>query len=324
MIRMSDAAAKFGGDWLDEVRIPRVGKAIYDRPDIDTVYHYTSAAGLLGIISLYSVWATDVEYLNDAQELKYAAKELLHALRGELQIVSWQEQKAAGNLDHSLAAELRRREVRRNRWTRHMLVGNEARVEEALRSTMRDLEKICGPSESSPLHVYVSCFCENGDLLSQWRGYGGIGGYSIGFRVEALEGLARNFTEGEFLRICYGFKDAVAQSRDILPKYLESGVSLRGSYLKALTMIKNEAFKEEKEWRLMIPEDDSLKKLEFRVGPVGVTPYVPVRFLPDAVKTVIVGPGQHTAERINGTHRLLERFQMAHVEVKPSETSLRI
>jgi hypothetical protein len=30
--------------------------------------------------------------------------------------------------------------------------------------------------------VYVSCFCTNGDLLSQWRGYGAVGGgFSIGF-----------------------------------------------------------------------------------------------------------------------------------------------
>jgi hypothetical protein len=33
-----------------------------------------------------------------------------------------------------------------------------------------------------PGGFYAACFCENGDLLSQWRGYaGGVGGYSIGF-----------------------------------------------------------------------------------------------------------------------------------------------
>jgi hypothetical protein len=34
---------------------------------------------------------------------------------------------------------------------------------------------------------YISCFCESGDLLSQWRGYGAIGGgYSLGFVARHL------------------------------------------------------------------------------------------------------------------------------------------
>ena len=32
---------------------------------------------------------------------------------------------------------------------------------------------------------YIACFCENGDLLSQWRGYGAIGnGYALGFAAK--------------------------------------------------------------------------------------------------------------------------------------------
>ncbi|MGQ1796999.1 DUF2971 domain-containing protein [Kocuria oceani] len=34
--------------------------------------------------------------------------------------------------------------------------------------------------------VFVSCFCEEGDLLSQWRGYGSPGGYSLGFDYQSL------------------------------------------------------------------------------------------------------------------------------------------
>src|SRR5205085_11962410 len=34
---------------------------------------------------------------------------------------------------------------------------------------------------------YLACFCENGDLLSQWRGYGSVGGgYAAGFVAEHL------------------------------------------------------------------------------------------------------------------------------------------
>jgi hypothetical protein len=34
---------------------------------------------------------------------------------------------------------------------------------------------------------YIACFCEEGDLLSQWRGYGALGGgYALGFQAEQL------------------------------------------------------------------------------------------------------------------------------------------
>jgi hypothetical protein len=37
-----------------------------------TLYHYTSQKGLLGIIEKGEIWATDILYLNDTMEYKYA------------------------------------------------------------------------------------------------------------------------------------------------------------------------------------------------------------------------------------------------------------
>jgi hypothetical protein len=45
----------------------------------------------------------------------------------------------------------------------------------------------------------VACFCTNGDLLSQWRGYG-RGGYAIGFDRGALHQLSSQGLVGFFLR----------------------------------------------------------------------------------------------------------------------------
>ncbi len=36
------------------------------------LYHYTTQKGLLGIIQSKTIWATDILYLNDTMELKYA------------------------------------------------------------------------------------------------------------------------------------------------------------------------------------------------------------------------------------------------------------
>jgi Protein of unknown function (DUF2971) len=36
--------------------------------------------------------------------------------------------------------------------------------------------------------IYAVCFCEEENLLSQWRAYGQNGGYSIGFSMDNLHG----------------------------------------------------------------------------------------------------------------------------------------
>ncbi len=46
----------------------------------DHLYHYTDARGLIGIVTQAVLWATDAEFLNDAQELKYGRDELHQAL----------------------------------------------------------------------------------------------------------------------------------------------------------------------------------------------------------------------------------------------------
>src|SRR4051794_36310956 len=38
------------------------------------LYHYTTQKGLLGIVESAEIWATDVQYLNDASEFNLACK----------------------------------------------------------------------------------------------------------------------------------------------------------------------------------------------------------------------------------------------------------
>jgi hypothetical protein len=40
----------------------------------DILYHYTSAAGLCGIIQSVSIWASKIQHLNDSTELLLALK----------------------------------------------------------------------------------------------------------------------------------------------------------------------------------------------------------------------------------------------------------
>jgi len=49
--------------------------------------------------------------------------------------------------------------------------------------------------------ICVTCFCEDGDLLSQWRGYTGGGyGFSLAFDPQSLTALASN--SGSILGKC--------------------------------------------------------------------------------------------------------------------------
>ncbi|WP_331747646.1 DUF2971 domain-containing protein (plasmid) [Streptomyces sp. NBC_00853] len=146
-----------------------------------------------------------------------------------------------------------------------------------------------------------------------------------GFQKKSIHDMARGTLRGEFHQISYGFAETVKyRPAEFFPEHLRPGLSLMGDYLRALTMIKNPAFKEECEWRLMIPREEMGDGVKFRVGPVGVTPYLEVKFPLNAVTEVIVGPGQHHAERMNGTRQLLDRYAMNHVRVVPSLTSLRL
>ena len=46
----------------------------------DLLWHYTNAAGFLGICRSGKLWATNTEYLNDASELRYARHLILREI----------------------------------------------------------------------------------------------------------------------------------------------------------------------------------------------------------------------------------------------------
>ncbi len=46
---------------------------LYAEQPTDTLYHYTSLAGVLGIIGSGVMWASDIRYMNDSAELRHTA-----------------------------------------------------------------------------------------------------------------------------------------------------------------------------------------------------------------------------------------------------------
>jgi hypothetical protein len=117
-----------------------------------------------------------------------------------------------------------------------------------------------------PLSRFIACFCEEEDLLSQWRGYGADGdGFSIGFKSEALKTLrvAVAPCPWRLVRVLYD----VADQEGWVKEYIRSARricdersgpvepadvwwSAGASLAQWIIAFKNPKFSEESEWRV--------------------------------------------------------------------------
>lgn len=190
---------------------------------------------------------------------------------------------------------------------------------------------------------YVTCFCEKGDLLSQWRGYAGGHGWALGFDAEILGSLATSWdpSDSTIQQITYGevgISNAVERAVRLIAPVPTGHPGVKGNYRslvvcrRELARIKHPSFEEEHEWRLVleqegraINEQDATQqdRLAFRDGPVGLTPYLPVRWPSKALREVVIGPTAYPAQQFSAGHRLLGRRGLVDVEIRCSQASYR-
>jgi hypothetical protein len=122
------------------------------------------------------------------------------------------------------------------------------------------------------VNIFVSSFTEEGDILSQWRGYSSAGGVSLGFIVSELNQIAAR-AQFRLIKCIYNDvqKEVLAEEfvDDALRRFSTSGdfssdaveqvaFSYMSLYLPIAAAFKNMAFREENEWRLishLIPFD---------------------------------------------------------------------
>jgi Protein of unknown function (DUF2971) len=305
------------------------------------LYHYTDVAGLIGILEHQVLWATDAEFLNDAQELQFGRTGLLDAL-------------------HLRASELSTGETHDDHpaypdplayTTASMMLGAAERIQPGTRH-----------DEYFHVAVYVSCFCEEADLLSQWRGYAAGGGFAIGFSSSALAQLqpletdvparvrlARAAAESESSNSPESYRPPALPVRLAPVRYGDSAVAgliddvlgeltpsrptghpgVKGLYLgqtlvmPALATVKHDAFAEEKEWRLIVVSAERTERVAFRSGGLGVIPYIELGFEPAAIEEVVIGPGAEGPLRERGLQRLLAAVGLQDVVIRQSEAPYR-
>ena len=164
---------------------------------------------------------------------------------------------------------------------------------------------------------FVCSFCENGNLLSQWRGYcSNGGGYSIGFDKAHIVKLRKKYKKFNFVRCVYEKKI----QKEIIRKYLKDSVSTFQKFnisncndanltrifisnffkmlLTIIPMLKDSSFREECEWRIV----SNFRKIKpsqkkFREGKFAIVPYVEFKLANKREKLniskIIVGPNPH-------------------------------
>lgn len=220
------------------------------------LFHYCSSETFLNIIKNKTIRLSDISKSNDYKETKW----LLEYIEGEI-VRQFKEQPFfKGQLIYAL---------------------DEITTLELLVKSIK--ERMLERSEEL---FYVACFSEEGDKLSQWRGYADDGcGLSIGFSIDSLKTLINKEESLKLFKVEYPEQDNNSSSAQIR-KHSKDIVE---SILCAITMgdtkklfsretyaidvfhelssrifiqesirFKNPAFKEEAEWRIVF--DDEVDK----------------------------------------------------------------
>lgn len=138
------------------------------------------------------------------------------------------------------------------------------------------------------VNICVCSLTENGDLLSQWRGYSrNLGGYSIGFNEFAIEPFIR-INGFELIKCIYNKeiqKNKISELIDAIvcefghepepdykmEPYYDSGEVFLERLAKIAPTLKDSSFAEEAEWRII--SKVNFEQLEFRSGRSMLTPY---------------------------------------------------
>jgi len=172
-----------------------------------------------------------------------------------------------------------------------------------------------------------TCFSEDSDLLSQWRGYADDGaGFSISFDKSGLEDLAAEDKSGLSLsmsKISYGYinitetnlvvkilSDAFGEDAkkyregndgvgDLKLRFTPEKYKIQKDAARRLFTVKNRAFSEEKEWRLFAYDSISnLRGVEFRESRGAISPFVKLAIPINIIRGVTLGPTNKTPIKI--------------------------
>ena len=286
--------------------------------DIDpnqTLWHYTSGEGLIGIIESGTLFTTQVSCLNDSTEVRYAAKLLRDALLARRQ----------NTADAEIIQLI-------DQWIALLLQDEPSRP-------------IHAPSE-----WFVTCFSTEEDDLSQWRAYcSGENSYAIGFRAGGLFGQSNSLvarvnydrqqhkavTERVVDATIQFYREGIEKERAASPsEWASEFLPNWGNWVGQLApMVKDSSFSAEKEYRFVHQlQQHEVGRIRFRQRATLMARHLPVSF-PQPVRTrspmlpivkVQVGPTRHKSVTSIGVDTLLRQMGYGPNLVSVSEIPFQI
>ena len=284
-----------------------------------TLYHYTDARGLLGIVESRALWATDFRYLNEGKELLYPYEPLLHELE---------------DYEFPLLAAVKSRldQICMGR-TADPTGGVFVACLSAARDEPGQWARLGGQGGGFALRLDVEILTttalypatsERGRLRMRLRTGPREIGYGDEWRDLEIERLAGTLADGS----------GRAPSSDIVPR------ELAASLLDDLALIKHDSFGVEQEWRLVVHamertllRQDGQTTAEAVTATAdvrlrataagGLAPYVPIAFEPQVLVEVIVGPTAMPELQQASVEKLLAYSGFGHVSVTGSQIPYR-
>ncbi len=208
------------------------------------------------------------------------------------------------------------------------------------RELLSEMEKAASEGIEST-NVCVCSFSEAGDVLSQWRAYGGgSGGFSIGFSGQYLRGIADQ--ERFWLAPCiYDERQQAEFVRTLLEDVLREnlapldgrlpvrpGATLVAYLFRYAPLLKHRSFSEEREWRIISrPINCTSERFDYRPGASVLIPFYKIPLDADGqplgVRSVTVGPTPHREESVRAVRGLLVKHHLDNATVSNSDTPYR-
>lgn len=230
--------------------ISTITETLFSEPPRETLYHYTSLSGVLGIIGSQTLWASDIRYMNDSAELRHTADLVANEVSKRISEGHLRPQLLTSFLDWV-----------RNRITNgHILFGASFRSNGNLLSQWRGYSSVGkGASLGFNPNSIVRCAAQQQFKM----------GRCIYDRAEQQSLIAQVIDAVEVLAA--GLEDNVES--DVYHQLFEH---LESDLLRLAAILKHPSFEEEQEWRLVSPviSDYRQAAVNFREGRSMLVPYM--------------------------------------------------
>lgn len=284
-------------------------KFIKEKPS-GCLYHYTGAAGLIGIMQSRTLRATDYRHLNDRKEYRIGAK--------------------------LLQEELDRRQMEKR---------DRIRFENFVRETQRGCFVLSFSEQGDQLSQWRA-YCPGGNGYA--LGFGPENALFKSAQQHDFNLIRCEYDRAEQRKLCRylvnSFFEGIVsppnqEPEDTVPARVRAFFR-RYQWNLALALLmsalKHSGFQEEKEWRLVSQyPDDALYGVSFRPGRFGVTPYfeLPLIVKKDSgridkrstcwIDEIVIGPTANSAASRKAIDSLLLKTKTQVRLIKSSRTPLR-